>query len=161
MSPIPAGPYLPTGALVLVAWLGQRVPGLTDAMVATSLPREISTWADAGFVTATIIPSPAGVDSGDTRHVYAQIDAWAVSMTADGSASSKPPVYKATRLAELVRRATDDDVQTFGRPVTLPAAYLPARVLAAYAMTEPSPIPDDPSGYARVTLDLALEWARI
>lgn len=157
---IPAGPYLPTTALVAVAWLGQRVPGLTDAMVATRLPRDLSTWADAGFVQATIVPGAAEVDI-PVRHGIVQVDAWAVNVAADGSASAKPPINKAARLAELVYRATLDDVQVFGRPVTMPTNYLAARVQAAYAITEPSEVPDDPSGYARVTFDLALDWARI
>lgn len=164
MSPTPAGPYLPTSALVAVAWLGQRVPGLTPAMVATKLPREISDWADAGFVQVTIIPAPAEVDV-PIRHAYAQIDAWGVNVKADGSGDMKPAVAKATRLAELIMRATEDDVQRaaggFGRPVTMPANYLAARVQAAYPMTEPSEVPDDPSGFGRVTFDLALDWARI
>lgn len=161
MSPIPAGPYLPTTALVAVAWLGQRVPGLAEAMVATSLPRELADWADAGFVQVTVIPGGAEVDSGARRRGIIQVDAWGINLKTDGSAGAKPAVAKATRLAELIMRSTEDDVQVFGRPVTMPANYLPARVLSVYPMTEPSPIPDDPSGFGRVTLDLALDWARL
>lgn len=160
MSPIPAGPYLPTSALVAVAWLGQRVPGIVAGQVATSLPRELSAWADEGFVQVTIIPGIAEVDI-PVRRAIVQVDAWGVNLAADGSAQPKPAVNKATRLAELVYRATLDDVQVFGRPVTMPANYLAARVQAAYPMTEPSPVPDDPSGFGRVTFDLALDWARI
>lgn len=163
MSPIPAGPYLPTGALVVTAWLGQCVAGLAPSMVATALPRDLSTWADLGFVQVTILPSAGAVDSGDTRHAYAQIDAWGVATASDGSVTSKPSALKATRLAELIVRACEDDAQRayFGKPVTMPANYAPARVLVAYPATEPSLITDDPSGYGRVTFDLALEWARI
>lgn len=160
MSPIPAGPYLPTTALVAVAWLGQRVPGLTDSMVATKLPRELAAWAEAGFVQATIIPGAAEVDVPIRRGVV-QIDAWGINLGSDGAAQPKPAVNKATRLAELIMRATEDDVQSFGRPVTMPANYVGARVQAAYPMTEPSPVPDDPSGFGRVTFDLALDWARL
>ena len=164
MSPIPAGPYLPTSALVVVAWLSQRVPGLAPGMVATKLPREISAWADAGFVQVSVIPTPAEVDV-PVRHALAQIDAWGVNLKADGSGDMKPAVAKATRLAELIVRATEDDVQRaaggFGRPIEMPANYLAARVQAAYPSTEPSEVPDDPSGYGRVTFDLALDWARI
>lgn len=157
----PVGPYLPTAALVVVAWLGQRVPGFTPAMVATTLPRELSTWADAGFVQVTIIPGSVDSDSGATRSAVAQIDAWGINLAGDGGAQARPAVFKATRLAELIRRATEDDVQTFGRPVEMPTNYLPARVLAAYPMTDPTPVPDDPSGYGRVTFDFALDWARL
>lgn len=55
MSPAPAGPYYPTNALVAVAWLGRRVAGLVPGMVATRLPRDLSTWADLGFVQATVV----------------------------------------------------------------------------------------------------------
>ena len=133
----------------------------SPAMVATSLPRDLSTWADEGFVQVTIVPGGVDVDSGATRSAIAQIDAWGVNVAADGSAQGRPAVFKATRLAELIRRASEDDVQVFGRPVEMPANYLPARVLAAYPLTDPSPIPDDPSGYGRVTFDFALEWARL
>jgi hypothetical protein len=163
MSTLPAGPYLPNSSLVVSAWLGQRVPGIVPAQVATRLPRNLSTWADEGFVQVTIVPTPAEVDI-PLRHAYAQIDAWAVRLNADGSAGAKPPVNLAWRLANLIARACEDDVQRvggFGREVALPADYLAARVQAAYFQTEPSEVPDDPSGYARVTFDLALDWARL
>lgn len=160
MSPVPAGPYLPTTALVAVAWLGQRVPGLSDSMVATRLPRDLAAWLDEGFVQVTVIPGAAEVDIPVRRGII-QVDTWGANAATDGSVVARPAVNKATRLAELIMRATEDDVQSFGRPVTMPANYLAARVQAAYPMTEPSPVPDDPSGYGRVTFDLALDWARI
>lgn len=161
VAPDLSGVYLPTTALVAVAWIGQRVPGIAESMVATKLPREISDWAASGFVQVTVIPGGTEVDSGGRRLGMVQIDAWGVNLKADGSAVATPAVHKATKIAELVRRATDDDVQTFGRPVTMPANYLPARVLSAYPTTDPSPVPDDPSGYGRVTFDLALDWVRL
>lgn len=163
MSPIPAGPYLPTSALVAVAWIGQRCPGIVAAQVATRLPRDLATWVDEGFVQVTIIPGAAEVDV-PIRHAIAQIDAWGVNLSTDGAATAKPAVMKATRLAELIMRGTEDDVQRiggFGRPVAMPANYSAARVQAVYPMTEPTEVPDDPSGFGRVTFDLALDWARI
>lgn len=164
MSPIPDGPYLPTSALVAVGWLGERVPGLTSAMVATRLPRDLTTWADVGFVKVTMIPGAIDVDI-HVRRAMAQVDCYSVTVDASGGASAKPPVMKATRLAELITRATEDDVQRaqagFGKPVTLPANYLPARVQAVWPLSDPVEIPDDPSGFGRVTLDLALDWVRI
>lgn len=163
MSAAPVGPYLPNSSLVVQAWLGQRVPGIVAGQVSTRLPRELTAWAAEGFVQVTIIPTPAEVDI-PVRHAFAQIDAWAVALSPDGSVAAKPPVNLAWRLANLIARATEDDTQRlggFGRQVTLPVDYVPARVQAAYLMTEPSEVPDDPAGYARVTLDLALDWARI
>lgn len=158
---IPAGPYLPTAALVAVAWIGQRVPGITAGMTSTRLPRDLGTWAVNGFAQVTIVPGLTEVDSGGRRRATVQIDAWGINLAADGSAGTKPAVNKATRIAELIVRATEDDIQAFGRPVTLPDDYLDARVLAAYTMTDPSPVPDDPSGFGRVTFDLALDWVRL
>lgn len=162
MTPTPAGPYLPTGALVIVAWLGQRVPGIVPGQVATKLPRELSTWSDAGFVQVTIIPGSAEVDI-PVRHGIAQLDFWGINLAPDGSSGAKPAVLKASRLAELAFRATDDDVQrsSFGKPVTMPTNYLGARVQSVYPMTEPAEVPDDPSGFGHVTFDLAFDWTRL
>lgn len=153
MSPLPAGPYYPTNALVAVAWLGQRVAGLAPGMVATRLPRDLSTWADLGFVQATVVTGTPDVDV-PIRRPLVQVDAWAHSP--DGV---KPPVNKAARLAELVRVATEDGAQ-YGKPVAMPANYAGAVVLSAYVVTEPYEMTDDPSGFARISLDLVLEWAR-
>lgn len=154
----PAGPYYPTNALVVQAWLGQRVAGVVPAQVAGKLPRDPATWADEGFVVVTIIGGTPDVDI-PVRHPIAQIDAYAVTLDATGTISVKPPVGKANRLAELVRVATDAGTY-YSKPVTMPANYLGAIVLGASVVSEPREITDDPSGYARVTLDLALDWAR-
>ena len=154
MSPVPPGPYYPTNALVAVAWLGQRVAGLEPGMVATRLPRDLSTWADLGFVQATVVTGTPDVDV-PIRRPLVQIDAWAHSP--DGV---KPPVNKAARLAELVRVATELPTAKYSTPVEMPANYAGAIVLSAYVVTEPYEVTDDPSGFARISLDLVLEWAR-
>lgn len=148
----PAGPYRPTNALVAVAWLGQRVDGIAETQVATKLPRETASWAAEGFVQVTIVPGAPDIEL-PSRHPLVQVDCWAVSPD-----STKPPVGKANRLAELILAATDNRVQRFGRPVTLKAGYLPAIVNSVYPMTEPSEVPDDAGGFARVTFDLVLDW---
>lgn len=161
-EPIPAvGPFLPTNGLVAVAWLSQRVAGLNDAMVATTLPRDPSKWAAVGFVQATPVTGLPGRDL-PTRHPVVQVDCWAVALSGDGSVNSeKPPWNKAARLAELIVAACESDVQVFSRPVAMPTGYAGARVLGAYPTTEPATVLDDPSGYARVTFDLAIDWHRI
>lgn len=150
--------FRPTAPLVAVAWLSQRVPGVDAARVATRLPR-VTDWAAEGFVQATVIPSAAPVHSGDGRLAYVQVDCWGVNLAADGSAQTKPAIKKAAVLAENVLAATGDDVQAFGRPIAMPANYGPVRVLSVYPMTEPSEVSDDPSGFGRVTLDLAIKWS--
>lgn len=159
MSPLPPGPYYPTNGLVAVAWLGQRVPGLTPAMVATSLPRKVTDWADLGFVQATVITGTPDVDV-PIRRPLIQVDCWAASVDSSGTVSTRPPVHKAARLAELVRTATELDTARYSSPLEMPANYAGAIALSAYVRSEPAEIPDDPSGYARMTFDLVLEWAR-
>lgn len=154
MSPVPAGHYYPTNALVAVAWLGQRVAGLAPGMVATRLPRDLGAWAEIGFVQATVVSGTPDVDV-PIRRPLVQIDAWAHSP--DGV---KPPVNKAARLAELVRVATELPSAKYSSPVEMPANYAGAIVLSAYVVTEPYEVTDDPSGFARISLDLVLEWAR-
>lgn len=144
----------PTNSLVAVAWLSQRVPGITPAMVATSLPRDSSTWSSLGFVQATVITGTPDVDV-PIRRPLIQVDLWA--MTPD---SARPPLAKAANLAELVRVATELETARYSSPVTMPANYAGAIVLSAYVASEPAEIPDDPSGYAHFTMDLRLEWAR-
>lgn len=157
--PAPVGPYYPTNALVACAWLGQRVPGLTPDMVATRLPRDVATWADEGFVQASPVTGVPDVDI-PVRHPLVQLDFWAVTVDAGGNVSTKQPIHKANRLAELVRVATESPSALYSRPVVMPANYSGAIVLSAYPVTEPYEVPDDPSGYARVTFDLAIDWTR-
>lgn len=150
--------FRPTAPLVAVAWLSQRVPGVDAARVATRLPR-VTEWATEGFVQATVIPSVAPIHSGDGRLAYVQVDCWVAKLAGDGSVQTKPPIKAAAVLAENVLGATGDDVQVFGRPLDMLAGYGPVRVLSVYPMTEPSEVPDDPSGFGRVTLDLAIKWS--
>ena len=119
MSPVPPGPYYPTNALVAVAWLGQRVPGLAPAMVATKLPRDLAAWADLGFVQASIVTGTPDVDV-PIRRPLVQVDCWAASVDAQGNVSTRPPVNKAARLAERI----------IGRP--LPGRLMHAGSLKAY-----------------------------
>lgn len=156
----PAGPYYPTSALVAVAWLSQRVPGVVAGQVATRLPREQVKWAAEGFVQVTPITGIPDIDLPIRRPIL-QVDCWAVTLDESGNVSTKQPIHKANRLAELVRVATELETARYSSPVTMPAGYLGAIVLSAYPLTEPTEVPNDPSGYARVTFDLALDWARV
>ncbi len=157
MPVVPSQPYPPTNDLVAVGWIIDNVSGISSDMVATSLPRDVSTWSTAGFVVVTTVTGVPDVDI-PVRHPLVQVDCYAVALDANFTPSKKPPIGPANRLAELIRNATEDG-QNYGKTVTLPAAYAAARVLAAYPQTEPSRVPD-PAGYARVTFDLAIDWAR-
>jgi len=151
--------FPPTNAIVTVAWLSQRVTGFTEAMVATRLPRKAVDWAATGFIQVTPITGVPDVDI-PVRHPVVQVDCWAVKLDAEGNITNKPPVGRANVLAERVRIATEDGA-LYGARVTTPAGYENAIVLSAYPLTEPVEITDDPSGYARITLDLALDWVRV
>lgn len=148
---------IPTNALVAVAWAGQRVTGITPAMVATRLPRGTEAnpypWRDLGFVQMTPITGTPDVDL-DVRHPLVQVDCWAMNPD-----TTNPPIGKANNLAELVRTATHSPAAPYSSPLAMPTGYAPAILLSAYALTEPVEVADDPSGYARVTFDLALDWA--
>jgi len=151
---IPAGPYYPTDELVAAAWLAQRVDDLTSAMVATTLPSDTSKWADAGFVQAQAVAGGRVSLDLPVRRPVVTLDFWAVS-----PGSNRPPWGLANRLVELVRHAVE--AQTYGQPVTLGGAYLGARVQAVYAATAAARVEGDPSGYARYTQDLAIDWVLI
>lgn len=155
----PVGPFFPTNALVAVAWIGQRVAGIAPGQVATRLPRDMAAWADQGFVQVTPVTGVPDVDI-PVRHPLVQVDCWAVTLDASGAVSDKQPVNKANRLAELIRVATESDEALYNTPVTMPANYLGAIVLSAYPASEPVEVAGDPSGFARITFDLALDWAR-
>lgn len=158
--PLPAGPYPPNNDLVAVAWLAQRVAGLTADIVGTGLPKDTTKWADTGFLQAHAIPGGRSPDVDLPRRLpVIQLDAWATANTSGTASSIKPPWHLANRLLELVRLATED-AQTgyYGKPITLPENYAAARVQAAYLIGEPGRVEDDPSGYAHLTVDLAIDW---
>lgn len=155
MSAAPVTPYPPTSQVVLEAWLAQRVDGLDASMVGANLPKDPKAWATAGFLQArTIVGGTPLVDIPLRRPVF-QLDAWAAK-----AGSNRPPWGTANRLVELVRIATEADAALYGRPVTLPTGYGPARVQAVYLLTEPRQINNDPSGYARFTMSIACDWLR-
>jgi hypothetical protein len=147
-------PYLPNDELVAIAWLSQRVPGLAASMVATTLPKKPADWPD-GFVQVQGIGGTADVDVSVRRSPFLQVDFWAAPV----GASVKPPWNRANLLAQMAVSATEE--QTYGRPVILPAGYIGARVQAAYFADLPSRVNDDPSGYARLTANLVIDWARL
>lgn len=158
--PLPVGPYPPNNELVAVAWLGQRVAGLLPASVGTTLPVDITKWADTGFLQVSALPGGLPDVDVPLRRPILQLDAWATANTSGTASSIKPPWNLANRLVELVRLATEaGQTGYYGKPVTMPANYGPARVQAAYLVSEPRRVNDDPSGYARFTVDLAIDWA--
>jgi hypothetical protein len=152
-----------TNELVAVAWLSQRVAGLDASMVATQLPQDIDSWREKGFVQVQAIPGgSAMIDVPQIRRPILQVDAWATNSTSAKS-STKVPWGRANSLIELIRIATEDAAQVgfYGAPLALPSQFGPVRVQAVYfAYTEPTRVLGDPNGFARYTLDLAIDWVR-
>jgi hypothetical protein len=148
---------LPTAELVAVAWVRQYVPEL-NGIVATSLPRETEKWAGTGFVTVRALPGGVYNPSGTKRSSMVQVDAW-WSATSGTSSSTKPQWGKANQLIEVLLAATEEGA-VYSTPLDLPADTRGAVVLAVYPAGDPQKVEDDPSGYARYTMDLVVDWAR-
>lgn len=139
-----------TTELVAISWL----KGVVGDIVATTLPRDNTSWAASGFVTLATV--------GGSAHMYVPmrtpvvgVDCWAVSRD-----SGRPPWNKAAWLAEQVQAACYD-VDHIPRTLTLPAGYPSARVLSAYTAYEPRRVPDDAASYARFSLGIVLSWVEL
>lgn len=161
MSPAPAGPYPPNSELVAVAWL-KGVTGLNDDLIGPALPKDITKWRDEGFLQVTAIPGGRTPDPDiPRRQPVVQLDGWGVAgdpAAAGAESTLKPAFARAFRLIELVRLGTEAQDGRYLKIVELPDGYADARVQAAYLITDPSRVDDDPSGYGRVTADLAIDW---
>lgn len=140
-----------TPELVAEAWLKTIV----GDRVATTLPKDNSSWAASGFCTL--------VTAGGTPNMYVPlrepvigVDCWA-----NNPQSQKPPWNKAAMLAEAIVAACQDH-RNIGQTVTLPSGYPAAAVRSAYVTGDPRRIPDDPSSYARYSIPgLALAWVEV
>lgn len=156
-----------TSEIVAVAWL-LGVGGITaDAdHVGVTLPgRNEATdtwpWQDTGFVQmVAIVGGTPGVHV-PSRQAVVQIDTWAVA--AD---SGLPPWGMARELAELIIADTYDTAGNSGwgnRDVSslMPDGYGGAYVQAAWPLTEPRKVPNDPGAFARYTMDLSLVWVQL
>lgn len=156
-------PYLPTSELVAMSWLKANAPafGATADKIATTLPRDASTWFDTGFITVRAIAGTNYQPNGTRRTSIVQLDAW-WSPSTGAMSSGKVPWGKANALMEAVVAATEHPVTGYSSrvPLALPD-YVPVVVLAAYpAYGEPMRMEGDPNGYARYQMDLAIDWAR-
>jgi hypothetical protein len=144
-----AGPFVPNSELVGVAWV-KSLAGIDQGQVAMSLPGDASTWRDLGFVELTLVGGSPARDYALREPVF-QVDAWANNGT-----SSKAPWGMAFTLAEAVLAGTYGD--TARRLLVIPGNFRQARVLGAFALSEPRRIEDDTASYARVQFDLQLVW---
>ena len=140
-----------TSELVATAWLKTVV----GDRVATTLPKDNTSWAASGFVTI--------VNAGGTPNMYVPlrdpatgVDCWAFNPD-----SQKPPWNKAAILAEAIAAACQDHA-AIPQNLTLPTGYPAVQIKSAYLTGEPRRVPDDPSSYARYSIPgLVIAWAEV
>lgn len=148
---------LPNTDLVGVAWL-KRNPKFSakEIGIATSLPADRSKIVK-GFITTTIVGGSPEIEVPIRRPIIS-VSSWAAPATSE---SQKVPWSQASGIAEWVWEQTFDSahqnvVLTFSLP-----GYAQARVFTAIALTEPRRVEDDPSNYARVDVDLQINWTGV
>jgi hypothetical protein len=138
--------------LVAVTWL-KGVEGLGPGMVGTTLPKDVTTWAETGFVTVRVTGGAPGVYV-PMRQSVLTVDTWALSPN-----SAKPPWGLANNLVELVEAGCR--APGAARNVTLPGEFPTARVEATWALSEPRRAYGDQGGYAHYVLDLQMAWVQL
>lgn len=152
----------PNAELVAQAWL-TKYAVIPAELVSGSLPKPKKdpktgqdlprTWTR--FLTVRALPAGSPMpELVERRASVLQLDAWAAKPE-----SAKPLWGVAMTMLEVIRLATRRDAQTFGKPLDMPVSgFQTARVLSAYLMTEPTRVENDPSAYAHMTCDLAVDW---
>lgn len=141
----------PVTDIIAVAFL-RTVPELNPALVSTTLPKDITVWAD-GFVQV--------VGIGGTPGMYVPLHASVVNVScwAANIDGGKPPWGKANQLAEHIKAACLDHV-SFPKTLILTSFgdYAPARLHTAFFVVGPRRIPNDEGSSARYDGDLLLNW---
>lgn len=144
----------PTSELVVAAFLA-TLPGVPSGRVGATLPADVSSWAADGFVQVQVVGGAPDLDVLMRRPV-AQVSCWA----ANPGASRKRATARAAALADTVLSALYGPTghgHLGGLVTPLVGDYSPARVLTAYALTEPRNI-DDADGLARFDFDVLVHW---
>ncbi len=139
---------LPNNSLVGVAWVKAAL-GLSGD-VGTKLPAPADI-ADTGFVQLAVVGGSADINMPRGAPVFA-VDCWAAAR------NSRLPVWGvANQLCEQIRYAVFA-AHVAPIRVTLPSGYAGASVQSAVMQTEPMPMEDDPSSYARFRFHLQMWW---
>lgn len=148
-------PVLPTPAeTVAVAWL--RTGPTAGAGTATVLPKDPLAWPLVGtariFTQVTDVSGTPDVYTG-LRESLLQWDVWAVQPSSNRARWDAASATAGILLQSLYAPGCSRDLSA-----ELPPQYAASRVLSAWPVGTPRRIPDDPSGYARYTLDVRMAW---
>lgn len=146
--------FTPNSELVAVTFIRSLsvMPSATSG-VGTTLPEDTSKWID-GFAQLQVVGGSPDRDVA-TKKPLVQVDVYVPSIS-----SSKPQWGKAATIAaDIVEKLYA--LQNVGQELSLGAAFKNARVQSAYAASEPRRVNNDPSGYARYTVDVSLSWVTV
>ena len=142
----------PPGELVGVAWLA-TLPGITTGMVGTTLPTDATAWETTGFLTVTLA---GGVPDMyvPIRRPLLQVDVWAVKVGAQ-----RPPWGRCDQLAQKVIAGCYGQTAAPTR-LTVHAGTntATARLCGAWPASEPTRVWGDDSSYARIRVDVRIDW---
>lgn len=143
--------HAPTSRLVAVGWLSLALPGVG---VGTELPKGSAASPTTGYLRTAVIGGTPGRDVPMRGPVVAA-ECWFPPHADTGDASWA----RAEDLAERVIAATYNPA-LMGVVVDLSSvgSYAPARVHTVVALAEPRRDENDPSGWARLDVDLAINW---
>lgn len=139
----------PTSELVAVSYLRSISTSVSSVQFGTTLPEDTSKWVD-GFVQVVVVGGAPSLDFA-SRHPMLQVDVWIPAQ-----ATSKPAWGRANTLAENV---VGDlyAAENIGTRLAL-GTFKDALVSAAYPVSEPRRVSNDPAGHARYTFDVVLNW---
>lgn len=143
--------HYPTPEQVAATWLS-TVPSMPLNKVATTLPADVSTWADTGFVTVTTVGGSPKSIHVPVREPVIQIDVWAANPN-----SPKPPWGRAGSLMQAIvdfTYYTEQPGVLYIRP-----GFYQVRVMSVFPIVEPRRIPGDEAGFARYQMDMAFSYA--
>lgn len=153
ISPSPSA-MTPNDELVACRWLA-TIPGITSAMVGTTLPRDNSTWAASGFVQVPMVAGGNPDLDVPMRNPVVQVELWAANPN-----SQRPPWWKASHLGELIIAACQTPALSH-QLLSIGGNYRNARVTGAAVRSGPRRLPRDVGAYAHYVMDLALDWAAV
>lgn len=146
-------PSRPNNDVAAISWL-KTLPGVPSNGVASSLPRDNSTWEASGFVTIQVISGQPDIYNPINRPVV-QILCWA-----NKANSEKPPWGRANNLAEEIKAACYGHPELYGY-VQTPVHFGDVRVLSCYLLSEPRRVLADEARFAVYEFELQMHWVAV